>query len=125
MLTSKYNIDDVDYCDFLPNDPSEVQKYKYYCPICLRYFSQILISSCCTNYICICCINDLQEQERKDPKFKATCPFGCQHTNGAKLVIMDVDPESKVKKYSDSQDVQSLKPISQNERDRQTKLNKL
>lgn len=32
------------------------QVYKYYCPICLRYFNHILISDCCSNYICRFCI---------------------------------------------------------------------
>mgnify|MGYP000152945795 CR=1 FL=1 len=31
-------------------------KFKYYCPICLRYFNHILISNCCNNYICRFCI---------------------------------------------------------------------
>jgi len=34
-------------------------KYKYYCPICLRYFNIMLLSQCCSNYICHVCVNDL------------------------------------------------------------------
>jgi hypothetical protein len=52
------------------------------------------------------CINDLQEQEKKDHTFKAVCPFGCSHTIGGsipKLVLVDVDAKDKVKKYTDSQ----------------------
>jgi hypothetical protein len=30
--------------------------FKYYCPICLRYFNHILVSTCCNNYICRHCI---------------------------------------------------------------------
>ena len=54
---------------------------------------------------------DLQNHERKSPNFKAVCPYGCMHngTDGLdescqKFVVNDVDPNSKVKKYSDSQD---------------------
>lgn len=35
----------------------ERKVFKYYCPICLRYFNHILISSCCNNYICRHCIS--------------------------------------------------------------------
>ena len=78
----------------------------------------MLTSKCCSNYICHICINDLQEQERKDSKFKAVCPYGCHHTNGdarinekLKFELADVDPENKVKKYSDSQQVSNYKEV--------------
>ena len=57
-------------------------------------------------------MNDLQEQEQKDDHFKAVCPYGCSHTNQAaeepqasdsKFRLKDVNPENKIKKYSDSQ----------------------
>ena len=68
----------------------------------------MLTSKCCKNYICQLCVHDLQEQERKDNKFKAVCPYGCHHTGDARInekiyfELSDVDPENKVKKYSDS-----------------------
>jgi hypothetical protein len=48
-------------------------------------------------------------QERKDENFMAACPYGCHHTNNGgldgtkKFNLGDVDPNEKVKKYSDSQ----------------------
>ena len=69
----------------------------------------MLLSECCSNYICHCCVDDLQMQERKDDKFVAACPYGCHHQkNGAldgtkKFNLGDVDPNEKIKKYSDSQ----------------------
>jgi hypothetical protein len=107
-LDSQYKLEDVDWCDFLPEALDKRVIYKYYCPICLRYFNLMLLSKCCQNYICHLCVNDLQEQERKDSKFTAVCPFGCQHgteaeTKGSKLELGDVDPGTKIKKYSDSQ----------------------
>lgn len=104
-LDSRYNLDDIVWSDFLPETSDDRLKYKYYCPICLRYFNLILVSKCCTNYICHLCTNDLQEQERKDTKFKAACVYGCSFTpdkETLKLELTDVDPNNKVKKYSDS-----------------------
>ena len=68
----------------------------------------MLLSNCCSNYICHLCVNDLKMQERKDEKFVAACPYGCHHTNNGalddtkKFVLADVDLNEKVKKYSDS-----------------------
>lgn len=115
-MDTGFKIEDVDCCDFLPDDRQEQLKYKYYCPICLRYFTFILQSECCQNYLCLLCVNDLQEQEQRDEKFKAVCPYGCSHTNKAaedpaageaKFKLRDVDPEKKIKKYSDSQAMMS------------------
>jgi len=109
-LNTKYQQEDVDFCDFQPTDKKEKANYKYYCPICLRYFNLMLLSECCTNYICHLCIYDLKNHERKNPTFKAVCPYGCMHNGGdgtdgencKKFHVNDVDPGSKVKKYSDS-----------------------
>ena len=82
----------------------------------------MLVTACCDNYICRLCVRDLQDQEVKDAKFKAVCPFGCQHTDAAdasspaKLKISDIDLTKTIKKYSDSQygwsqvDATSVKP---------------
>ena len=76
----------------------------------------MLVSICCSNYTCHFCINDLKEQEKKDCNFKAACPFGCQHTadgdlkQGCTYLLRDVDPNDKIKKYSDSQHAISQKP---------------
>jgi hypothetical protein len=46
-----------DYPEGWSYDAIEKRKeFKYYCPICLRYFNHILISNCCNNYICRFCI---------------------------------------------------------------------
>ena len=62
-METNFKIEDVDCCDFFPDNRAEQLKYKYYCPICLRYFNFILQSQCCQNYLCLLCVNDLQEQE--------------------------------------------------------------
>lgn len=36
----------------------QLQLYKYYCPLCMSFFQDIIISKCCKNYICSECIVD-------------------------------------------------------------------
>jgi hypothetical protein len=46
-----------DKLKFVENfDKDNFDVYKYCCPVCLRYFNHILVSSCCKNYICRLCI---------------------------------------------------------------------
>ena len=106
VLESQWQISDIK-CLEVCNTREERKQFAYYCPICMRYFEKMLETACCQNYICRLCVRDLQDQEqKKDSKFKACCPFGCQHVDtatGAKLVLKDVDPSAKIKRYSDSQ----------------------
>lgn len=40
--------------------------YKYYCPLCMSFFKDILKSGCCGNYICSeCCVDFLSNQQYK------------------------------------------------------------
>lgn len=36
----------------------EADIYKYYCPLCMQFFTEILKSPCCGNYICVDCFKD-------------------------------------------------------------------
>jgi hypothetical protein len=60
-ITTDFQKNDVQAIDQYPFDDTpeaeELRKtYKFYCPICLRYFNHILVSDCCRNYICRLCI---------------------------------------------------------------------
>jgi hypothetical protein len=51
-ISTIYQKNDIGYVDEYPAGESEEDRekrdiYKYYCPICLRYFNHILISNCC------------------------------------------------------------------------------
>lgn len=113
-VKSKFSTEEVEFVDFIiPEHGKELgAKYKFYCPICLRYFTHILLTTCCDNYLCHLCTDDLKTQELKDQDFKALCPFGCHHTEGntdkLKLRLTDVDPAAQIKRYSDSQYAPSL-----------------
>jgi hypothetical protein len=65
----------------------------------LRYFSLILVSKCCLNYLCHHCADELDERERKVENFTAGCPYNCE----GKFDLVDVNPEVIAKRYSDSQ----------------------
>lgn len=47
--------------------------FKYYCPICLRYFNHILVSDCCNNYICRFCIGQQAKKAKLDDKYVIQC----------------------------------------------------
>ena len=85
---------DIKFCDEQPEEREERHKYKFYCPICLRYFTHMLQSACCQNYLCLLCAKDLQVREEKDLEFKAECPYKCGSTattdNGGKFKLSDV-----------------------------------
>ena len=84
-LFSLVALDDVKCFDFTPQDPETRDLFKYYCPICLRYFKTILVGDCCDNYICHKCVQDLKNQEVKNKDFSAACPYGCMHDEDGKL----------------------------------------
>lgn len=108
IVYSKFTEADVVYVDFIIQEERKEmgEKFRYYCPICLRYFTHMLLTGCCDNYLCHFCMGDLKTQELKDANFKAGCPFGCRHMDAqddlCKFELKDVDPTAKIKKYSDS-----------------------
>jgi len=88
-IKTKINKRDVQVRDYYPaHDPVERKEFKYYCPICLRYFNNILVTSCCDNYICRFCIGDLARKAKTDINFRILCSHCC--VDDYKLV--DVDP---------------------------------
>jgi hypothetical protein len=86
--------------DFQPQDRELRRQFKYYCPICLRYFNYMLISECCLNYLCHFCADEMAEREKNVETFSAMCFNNCEHRP---YKLKDVDPKERVKKYTDSQ----------------------
>jgi len=93
---TKFSEAEVGHVDMQPDVREERYKYKYYCPICLRYFTHMLQSACCQNYLCLLCTKDLQEREKKEQAFVANCPYKCTPVEGAgtKFKLSDVPPEA-------------------------------
>ena len=77
QLVTNFTESDVKFVDEQPEDREGRHKYKFYCPICLRYFTHMLQSSCCSNYLCIFCVKDLKDRELKEPTFYISCPYKC------------------------------------------------
>lgn len=95
-LKSSYSIDTVKVAD---TRSDEMKDLKFNCPICFRFFDRILVSSCCSNYLCHFCAHDVNEKVKKDDKTPiARCPF----CNSEDFELTDVDPNEKPKKYTDS-----------------------
>ena len=84
--------------DNFPTDKVQQKIYKYYCPICMRYFNNILVSSCCENYVCRHCIGDMARRAKTDMKYV----ISCSHCLSNEFKLHDVDKTAKVKIYTDT-----------------------
>lgn len=94
IITSNYTPEEIEPKEITPASTLR-NVYKYSCPVCLRYFSKVLLTKCCNNYLCHHCAHDLQNKELN---FDVRCHY-CSHQP---VYLVDVDPEELVKKYSDS-----------------------
>ena len=105
MVVSRIQLSQLDCRDAVDSSEDQV-KFKYYCPICLRYFNHILESKCCHNYLCGFCVDDMKTLESKIEK-KLGCPFGCSNTPSGEVLkkfeLLDLKEGGKIKRYSDSQ----------------------
>ena len=98
-IKTNINKRDVKARDFYPiDDPLERKIFKYYCPICLRYFNHILVSTCCDNYICRFCIGDMARKAKQDVKFQIMC----SHCTANDYKLLDVDPDAPLRVYTDT-----------------------
>lgn len=79
-------------------DPEQADVYKYCCPVCLCYFNTILVSSCCSNYICRLCIGEMAKKAKRDSKFV----IRCTHCMTEEYKLLDVVQEKPVKWYTDT-----------------------
>ena len=94
IINSKFNMNEVNKIEYTPSSTMK-NTYPYCCPICLSYFSTILITQCCKNYICHHCIDNMK---KNIGKFEVACPT-CRHTQ---IIVDDVDLGSSIRKYLDS-----------------------
>lgn len=97
MINSTTLADDIAVYDFTPTSTFQ-GKFRYSCPVCQRYFSHMLVTACCENYLCFFCASDLTSANLH---FEVRCP----HCNASPIVLNDVEPEAQVKFYSDSPNV--------------------
>ena len=79
-LRTRHGKDDVECIDDLPegmssSDEEKRRVFKYYCPICMRYFNHIFLSNCCKNYICRPCFAWQAEKAIKEENYKILCSY--------------------------------------------------
>lgn len=94
FIESKHQKEDVKYLDHTPSG-NDLKLFSYNCPICFRYFTNIMTTKCCQNYICIQCTTDLQ---LKKLNFEISCP----HCRAVPLCLVDVNLGLPIKNYLDS-----------------------
>lgn len=80
--------DEFDPCDY----------YRYCCPVCLRYFNHILVSSCCQNYLCRQCASLMVKRAKQVFDYKCRCVH-CMSDN---FTLNDVDHSKLPREYTDS-----------------------
>lgn len=79
-------------------DENNCDVYKYCCPVCLRYFNHILVSSCCKNYICRLCIGEMAKKAKTTPSYV----IRCVHCMQDEFKLSDVNLNDPPKDYTDT-----------------------
>jgi hypothetical protein len=96
MLKTRYNLAD---CTPWSKDCSELKSlYKFYCPICMQYYKNILELDCCKNYICNHCINDYFIKQKNEEDFVIKCYFEQTPLN----LVKDLEQSKFIKQYTNS-----------------------
>jgi hypothetical protein len=95
-INTNYQKSEIEFIDCYPTDDTDEaqkmrDKYKYYCPICLRYFNHMLISSCCDNYICRLCIGWQAKKAKKEENYRILC----SHCYENEFRLNDVDENNE------------------------------
>ena len=89
-VRSKVSKDEVEYRDEYPKNKEEREIFKYACPVCLRYFNKMLISSCCNNYLCRLCIGNMAKKAKGNKDYTIYCP----HCTANDFKLDDVKPDA-------------------------------
>ena len=95
-IHSKIPKESVKYKPTIP-EVEERGLYKYECPLCFRYFANMLQCSKCLNYTCRLCGDDIGVRSQEVLSI-ARCPF----CDISPFVLEDVDENKPVKKYTDT-----------------------
>lgn len=97
-ITTNVSKSEVKMIDDYPQSPEKQAMYKYCCPICLRYFNHILVSSCCKNYICRLCIGLMAKKSKQQKGFVIRCSLCFEED----FKLNDVSPNDEIKHYTDT-----------------------
>ena len=97
-INTNYEVSDILVLDETPQTFKEQALYRYNCPVCLRYFSIILVGKWWGNYLCHFWADDFVQMDMKKPEFGVKWPLWGK----PELDLEDVDPEKEVRNYGDS-----------------------
>jgi len=86
----------IQFKETLP-EPSDRKIIRYSCPLCFRYFNHMLQCSKCKNYVCRFCADDIGNRCLEALAI-ARCPF----CDASPFVVVDVDKNEPIKKYTDT-----------------------
>jgi hypothetical protein len=106
--------------DYTPVGP-EKDKFPFYCPLCLYYFSEtIMETSCCKNYVCHDCAVHFLKGKEGLPKNITVVPkklpaaLRCPHCNTENLNLTYVQKGTTVRSYTTSPSTQARIEALQN-----------
>jgi hypothetical protein len=92
-VTTAIHTEQVLVLNFTP-EKVDRRKFPYNCPICMRFLSHILVTECCSNYVCHSCSDDIETNQMLQPR--------CPHCAAEQLKLHDVEPSAQVRTYFDS-----------------------
>ena len=92
-IKTKYLLTDINCQEF---EGSKI--FAYNCPICFRFFDNILKTECCQNYFCHFCVKKIYQKAKKSGKLSLECSFCSKE----KPSFIDIDKKDQIRTYIDS-----------------------
>jgi hypothetical protein len=89
--------------DYTPEKLDMKSLYKYYCPICMMYFTEIQKTECCENYICQFCASDILVPVVNNMH---SSTIECPYCTRPSVSFLNVNKQEKIKCYIDEENVQ-------------------
>lgn len=101
------------FIDHTPKGP-ERESYKYFCPVCMLYFRDVLTTSCCRNYVCYSCALQFVRGKHGVDSEASAIPVQlakeqeCMHCRSAGLQLEYAQVDQLVRSYDDSPNTRKL-----------------
>lgn len=97
----------IPHINYTPQTSSERTLYKYYCPICMNYYTEIYSTSCCAHYTCVLCTLAHVNQRTNSKHRHTSIPpqylnIPCIHCTTQPVQFTKVKPDAPIRHYSES-----------------------
>ena len=92
----------------------EIEQFKYFCPLCMLYFRDVLTTSCCSNYVCYGCALQCVRGKHGVGASATSIPARlsadqeCMHCRTSGLKLAYAQSEDLVRSYDDSPNTKKL-----------------